>query len=439
MVQTSSSAASLLESRTSSKPPVSAPPSTTTTPPASAHFSDAVRTLFHPDGPSASDFLSSIASQIQTTETQITHVCRQSRLETEGDLHGVLDAGEAIGGHLHAVEGARGAADAIHSSVSDQACLLEERVRTRENLDAALTLVSQTRKFIRTYARIEDVIASRRLHTALKMLDRVDEEVAVLYSARDADASRDILKLLYPRAGRLRDDIGNHARRVLLTHLAASDAAAGGVGRFALARVAAAAAAKGAPGGGSLTGSVPAWTPSVAVDGPQLRPIRALSERRRRFARAQSDVSHQPSSLKGTSGRIETVEPPKLYLRPLLQCVQVYADLGMFPELCGEYRREREKQLKNLLGRHEPEGTIGAVEKTVEMLAGFFVIERAVGMCVGIELLEDAVVVKEFWRMGYASVGAAMEAIEGEGRGGEKVGKLRGLLDSFAEIYGFPA
>lgn len=444
MVQTSSSSTALLEPRSSGKPPLSPAPPSSTTAPTSTHFSDAVRTLFQSDGASSSDFLDSIASQIQTCEGKITQVCRQSRLEVEGDLHGVIDAGEAIGGHLHAVEGARGAADAIHSQVSDQAGLLEERVHTRENLDAALTLVSQTRKFIRTYARIEDVIASRRLHTALKMLDRVDEEVAALYSARDADASRDILALLYPRASRLRDDIGSHARRILLAHLAESEACAGPVGKFALARVAAAVAARRAPGGDALVGKTPAWTPGVAVEGTQMRPVRAMSERRGRFARAQSDVGQQPSSLKGTTGRIEHIEPPRLYLRPLLQCVQVYADLGLFPELCGEYRRVREAQLKGLLGRHEPEGTVAAVEKTVETLAGFFVVERAVGMCVGIELLEDAVIVKEFWRMAYASVSSSLESVEsnaGEKKVavGEKVNKLRRLLDNFAETYGFPA
>lgn len=414
------------------------------------HFEAAIQTLFSAkaDTPSADEFVRSTEAAIAECEGELTQAVRHGRLQLEAQLHGVLDARDAVGVHTQRLDDARGAASATHEAVDTRAAQLDERLRVRRNLDAALALVSHTRKLIRTYARIEDVIAARRLHTALHMLDVVDADAAAAARATGAppDAHAALLHQLYPAARRMRDDVATHAQRILHTNLAALDAKHVALGRHALALAHAQLAGAALPSADravALAQPLP-WTPRVENEPPKRAPTSLLHEPNSRRP-SKSATMHQSAKHgrmpNGVEGRKATREAPTLYIRPLLQCVQVYRDLGRSGELRTEYRSEREKQLRMLLSQMEPERTLGSVERAAESVAGFVVAERAIMARVGSELIEDVVLVKEFWRMAYTRLMAAVGWLESSDN--SKVPlfatrTLRAILDTFAETYGLP-
>lgn len=364
------------------------------------HFAAAIRTLFSADGAGADEFVESTEAAIAECESSMTHAVRARRLELEGELHASLDARDAVGAHTQRLEEVLSTAAATHEAVEARAAVLEERLRVRRNLDAALALVSHTRKLIRTYARIEDVIAGRRLHTALHMLDVVDAGVA------HAPDSAALLHQLYPSARRMRNDVATHAKRILHTALAALDAKHNAIGVHALSRIA--------------TDETDAWMPRV-----------------------ESEPPYRARSTSDTRGDVDTKSlPPSLYLRPLLQCVQVYGDLGREAELRTGYRSEREKQLTAILANIDSDRSILAVGKATQDVAGFLIAEQTVAVTVGNELCEDAALVKESWRMAHTRLISAIAWLEESDRIMVPLfaaKSMRSVLNSFAEVYALPA
>lgn len=366
---------------------------------------EAIRTLFGSEQNDVQGFLRRTEAAIDNCEGELTVAARSGRLQIESALYDAVDARDAMGAQQQRLDDAHSSLEATRSAIQEHASLLEERVRVRRNLDASLGLVAHTRKLIRTYARVEDVIASGRLHTALHMLRTLEAD------ARTPDAAA-LLSYMYPRAASLRGEISAIANRILETALTETGLMHEAAGRYALAH--------------------PGWLPSVSSS--DLEPKQLLLARSKSLGvpGRGSNREVEPASLK------LHLEAPSVHLRPLLQCVQVYNDLGRSDELRTTYRRRRERQMRDAVSRLE---TVSSAERALDSIAGLIVMEKSIANA-GAELMEDGVLVRELWRMAHARISAALNVMQKAGSASVPLFAIRAVhasLDSFAHTYALPA
>ncbi len=365
---------------------------------------EAIRTVFGAEQNGTRAFMQRTTAAIEGCEGELTAAARAGRLQVESALYGAADARDAMSAQQQRLDDAHGSLEATRAAIQEHAALLEERVRVRRNLDAAMGLVAHTRKLIRTYARVEDVIASGRLHTALHMLRTLEAD------ARTPNAAA-LLAFMYPRAASLRGEISAIANRILESALTETGALHEAAGRYALTH--------------------PGWIP--ASSSSDLEPKQLLLARSKSLGvpGRGSNREVEPASLK------LHLEAPTVQLRPLLQCVQVYGDLGRSDELRTTYRRRRERQMRDAVARLE---TVSSAEHALDSIAGLIVVEKSIANA-GAELMEDGVLVKELWRMAHTRIAAALNVMQKAGNASVPLFAIRSVhasLDSFAHTYALP-
>lgn len=431
----------------------------------------ALQTVFRADGDTTA-FLAETTERIQERERAMLATCSRNRLRIDDNVYELLESRDAVSERsLELKDATREAAD-VSDAVEDAAKALEERMRIRKNLEAALAVAGQTRKLTRLYARIEDIVDARQLHTALGMLSILDEETRCMQTGS-------VLRELVPDGTRLRRHITMQARRALQTWLNSVQHAHAVLGKYALHRVLAPAAARARPrvgaGGTSVVtddAKVPGrpWTPTLTAQAPSTAASERMQSSRKLFLSARGMPRMSDAMPTGTvsasmsrvavganvRGRDDfgdvgpQTEPPMLYLRPLLQSALVYHELGLLSELRADYRRERQNQLQQIfddaeggesldveaarqrgsVGRDEIEFVdtdenldvararergfrrVRRAEGMVEAVAGYFIVERAVEAAAVAPLLARSVVDGEIWTWTHSRVTEVLRVLE---------------------------
>lgn len=395
-------------------------------------LSEAIRTLFSTSRSgdfcvdNTAEFLSRVEGAIHSCECDLTSAARSGRSGMEAALSRGNSVRDSVGAHsVHLGDSRKNLAD-VRERAESCADLLEERMRIRTNLDDALVLVANTRKLVRTYARVEDVLAERRLHTALNMLHAIEKN-----DSKSPDAAK-LLAYIYQRAGRLKKEVGYQAGILFKEAMKAPHSE---VGRYALKHI-----------------KTPGWTPTITSSVISTTSGTKHSSNTEPISlNALNDAASSADYVNSTE-EIDFSTPPKLYLRPLLQCVQIYEDLGRSAELQTEYRTEREKQLRCVLdsindnnGNNNTEGSnsnsetpttlqnIMQLEKALEGVAGIIVVEKTIAPYAP-DLLENSVLMKELWRMAHSRLMKAV-ARSGQLASGNNVKRT---IDAFAKAYSLP-
>lgn len=343
-------------------------------------------------------FLARASDQIRKVEATIIETCSKNRLRVDDNLYSLLESRDAIGEQTTDLSTATQTASEITTVVNSAVDALTAKITARRNLDAALSVAARTRRLTRMYARVEDTIDARRLHTALRMLRVLEED------SRSVEAHT-VLTELVPDTRRLRTRVTNAAQQLLRTWLRTVRAFEDAVGSFALVHAQEQAVARQAlvdsPRGalGEPFAVLPLLPPAPAKSrGNPARPWSPLltinsmpssTGRRRRgnrssvaslgavggvtatagvgssggavFGReavaAAAAASNGPAAFVGGRERRARVvmdegmgeDVPELYLRPLLQALHVGEGLQLVAEMRAEYRKERLLHLQNVL------------------------------------------------------------------------------------------
>lgn len=402
-------------------------------------------------------------SQANQTISQIEHdiieTCSKNRIRIDDNLYALLESRDTIAEHNLDLDSALDSASRITHTVDHAVNNLSNKMRVRQNLDAALAIAAQTRKLTRMYARIEDIIDSRRLYTALRMLKVLEEETRCVKPGT-------VLQQLVPDCHRLRSTIVLHARKAFHSWLAAVRKSETALGAYALYYENKQALSRQQLVSASRLGvlndtyslgyaaGVSRISSDIGKDRPRSRPwTPLLSASPVSLSGALLQRGHHSSSL--SSHRIGVMSPvqgvlspettfrpeiggdrlstmrvfaseykdevPMLHLRPLLQSVLVNDGLDLLGDMRADYRRERHAHLKKILDEaHAPaeEGGLPARESTHQIgaarargieafvfrMCGFFVVERAVETHTTPVLLPRSVVDFEWWAMAFQRV-----------------------------------
>lgn len=309
------------------------------------------------------------------------------------------------------------------------------------------------------YARIEDIIDSRRLYTALRMLKVLEDETRCVKRGT-------VLQQLVPDCHRLRSTIALQSQKAFHSWLAGVRKSETALGAYALYYENKQALSRQQLVSASRLGvlndsysigyaTVQSKIPSdITKDRPRSRPwTPLLSASPFNMSSPLLQRGHPPSSL--SSHRVGVMSPvqgvlspetnfrpeiggdrlsmmrvfaseykdevPAIYLRPLLQSVLVNDGLDLVGDMRADYRRERHAHLRKMLdevsapaeesGFPERESThqIGAarareIETFVFRVCGFFVVERAVEAHTTPTLLPRSVVDFEWWAEAFQRV-----------------------------------
>lgn len=338
----------------------------------------ALKTAFSRDG-DTKKFLARAAEEIQKVEATIIETCAKNRIRIDDNLYALLESRDAIGEQVNNLEQCTATASETTTSVNSALRELSNKETMRCNLDAALAVAARTRKLTRMYARIEDIIDSRRLYAAFRMLRLLEEETRAV----QPDS---VLRELVPDTRRLRSRIATQARRSLATWLAAVRAFERIVGEYALRHAAAQAAShqtlldapRGAlgepftllpllpPAPPRGRGAARPWRPMLT---PTCIPSRARHRRRNTAMLSPlvglpkvpfgHDASTRPNIGRNDALRSQLVinnhseDVPSLYLRPLLQAVHVSDGLNLLAEMQAEYRSRRFAHLQHILDEQD--------------------------------------------------------------------------------------
>lgn len=404
-------------------------------------------------------YLTQADQAISEVEHAIVDTCSKNRIRIDDNLYALLESRDTIAEYKLDLEASLDSASHINQTVDQAVETLARKMRVRQNLDAALAIVAQTRKFTRMYAHIEDIIDSRRLYTALRMLKVLEEETRCVKPGT-------VLQQLVPDCHRLRSTIVLHARKAFHSWLAAvrkSEAGLGGYAMYhenkqALSRQQLVSASRfGVLSDSLLLGYVAnssrvaadiakdrarskPWTPllcanPVTTTGALLQrghPSNALPSHRIGVmspvkgalspeTNFRPEIGADRQSTMRTFANEYKDEVPMLHLRPLLQSVLVNDGLDLLGDMRADYRRERHAHLRKVLdevetsaeegGLPERESThqVGAarargIETFVFKVCGFFVVERAVETHTTPTLLARPVVDFEWWTVAFQRV-----------------------------------
>lgn len=440
--------------------------------PSSKHIDDqeinlltALQTTFSKDA-DPEMFLARADDKIADLERTIIETCSKNRIRIDDNLYALLESRDAIAEQKQDIETATESASEITKNVDKAVTSLTEKMRVRQNLDAALAVAAQTRKLTRMYARIEDTIDSRRLYTAFRMLKMLEEETRSVKPGT-------ILQELVPDSHRLKSTITLHARKAFHSWLSTVPRAEIELGAYALHHVNKKAASstnlvtssrlgsiyeassqlqglapsKLNPDTSSISGRARSWSPLLSSNpthpSTSLQrnvPQRSYSSHRVGMASSvpgplpqqslfRQDVGHdnRASSMRSFAHECND-EVPTLHLRPLLQSVLVNNGLELLADMRAEYRRERHGHLKKILediiglsaeamlqDRESAHQMASArareVETFVFRVCGFFVVERSVEKHADPTVVQRAVV-NEWWSMAYPRVNALLKEQE---------------------------
>ncbi|PXF48168.1 hypothetical protein BWQ96_02120 [Gracilariopsis chorda] len=418
---------------------------------------NAVRTAFAKDA-DPEMFLARASDQIREMEHAIIETCAKNRIRTDDNLYALLESRDAIAEQSAELDKSKQLAADITTSVNDAVRELQEKVRIRKNLDATLVIAAQTRKIVRMYARTEDTIDAQRLYTALRMLRMLEDEMKAIQKGT-------VIEELIPDTKRLRSKIVVQARKALHGWLSVIRTFEHPLGEYAVYHAAAQAVAHRsflescrvstaidrhimpflpAPTGLGAFGKP--WTPLLTPKPTASVPVSKRSSRAGSL-RAVSMISVPSLSSVQSGGTIPSEsgmdtrrnskplikefrgEVPKLFLRPLLQSIQVNEGMDLVTDMQSEYRRERLTQLHNIFENaqsyNEDPFAIetdtfpfieklksAVVEEVVCRVCGFFVVERAVETYSKAPLVSRAVVDGEWWPWAYARLNDLLSKLD---------------------------
>ncbi|KAI0562459.1 Exocyst complex component EXOC6/Sec15 [Gracilaria domingensis] len=426
-----SDAAEFLEPRDSSEDPID--------------LLNAVRTAFAKDS-DPEMFLARASDQIREVESAIVETCAKNRIRTDDNLYSLLESRDAIAEQSTELKNCKQTAADISVSVNDAQRELHEKIQVRKNLDSALAIAAHTRRIVRMFARTEDIIDAQRLYTAFCMLKTLEDDIRSIRKGT-------VIEELVPDTQKLRTKITMQARKGVHNWLNAVRKFEHVIGEYALyharaqavayqcflesCRVSSAADRHILPYLPPATG-VGAWgKPWIPLLTTRPNPVVPASHRRSRTGSFRSpSIIAMPmrSASKGGSLPAEnslekrrSVKPvveeyrgeiPALYLRPLLQSVQVNKGMDLLTDMQSEYRRERLEHLHNVFedtssSDEDPFAITtdafpiietlktAMIEETVCKVCGFFVVERAVENYAATALVPRAVVDEEWWPWAY--------------------------------------
>ena len=433
-------------------------------------------------------FLARTADKIAQLERTIVTTCSKHRIRVDDNLYTLLESRDAIAEQEQDVSNSVSAASEITASIDDAVTVLTEKMHVRRNLDAALAVAAQTRKLTRMYARIEDTIDARRLYTAFRMLEVLEEETRAVKPGT-------VLRELVPDCQQLRATIALHARKALQSWLetiprfeeelggyALYDASkkSGNVRSLAtLCRVHARGEAMPrrksvSPKKGNAAersegrrDRTKAWSPllpsSLGHTGTSLPRGFTRSSFTSQSTRAMEEIGATPSgsgSVYARSGDAgddslrwfatdKWEEVPRIHLRALLQSVLVNKGLEHLEEVRSDYGRERQAHLKQTVDdlmdewsqRDADESEISTermrrMEDCVVRVCGVFVVERAVERYAAASVLQRAVV-NEWWMMAQGRMGVVFREVEMGGEVDSMWARALGkAVEAFAEVNG---
>lgn len=440
-------------------------------------------------------YLARAHDEIEKVEGVIIETCSKNRIRVDDNLYALLESRDGLAEQAQEVESATKSASEITLEVDNAVAALSEKMQVRKNLDAALSVAAQTRKLTRMYARIEDTIDSRRLYTAFRMLEVLEEETRCVKPGT-------FLQELVPDTGRLRSTIALQSRKSFYSWLAAVRKTEAELGSYALHHAHNQASGRQMLLSSSRLGSMNSlkqgvsssrmssdfssdrnrsnrgkpWTPMLTPQAPTSTPMlqrghppRSYSSHRMNMmAPVKSGISPEPNFRPeiGSDGRAGlrsftgeySGSVPTLYLRPLLQSVLVNDGLELLREMRADYRRERLGYLKKMLEevvyngddagpaeRDSPQQVGSARARQVETLVfrvcGFFVVERAVEQHAKPELLPRSVVDHEWWTIAFPRMQILLREQDDTAMlsAADKAWarSLQGSLDRFAQVNGF--
>lgn len=453
----------------------------------------ALRALFLPSG-DPGKFAELMGESISACDKTLVDTAGRSRLRLQDNAYELLAARDVLHESSESLSASAKAAEEASANVQKAQEELAGAVVARKNIDSSLDVVSRTRALLRVYARAEDMTASRRLHTATRALERLDEDLA---SVPDGA----VLTELIPPSEPLRTEMLVHIRRALrlwLTTIHPETSLVGGralsfarkklrSAQSAIADVGDSSRPVGAAdiGGLSFLEKLPVqeqWIPPVLDDErgidissmPSSRFLSALKlpdvsagvlsggplSPHRRSPAGQGVMGGDPSAHAAPAAsppRSATADQmqPKVPMRLLLTCVLTCRDLGHLDSFSRDYQRERAKQLENGIDAiqevyqrkatpTESSAAVPIAQRCVErhtrlatFVAGFFVVERAVETFSSTQLLgSDAH--GALWK--YASekvIDAAADTAHVDSAGIRRIRLTQLAFLSLAKLYGF--
>ncbi|CAN8067915.1 unnamed protein product [Agarophyton chilense] len=445
---------------------------------------NAVRTAFSKNS-DPEMFLARASDQIREMETSIVETCAKNRIRTDENLYSLLETRDAISEQSTELKNAKQSAAEITISVNEAHRELLEKVQIRKNLDSALAIASQTRRIVRMFARTEDIIDAQRLYTAFCMLKMLEDDIKSIRKGT-------VIEELIPDTQKLRTKIMMQAHKATHNWLSMVRKFEHALGEYALYHAGAQTVAcncfletcrvssggdrhilpylpplagpgglgkpwiplltarcivpvplsQRGPRGRSLKGPSLIRLPLLSASNGGSFPIESNSEKRRSWKRFMQEY-------KG--------EVPSLYLRPLLQSIQVNKGMDLLTDMQGEYRRERSDQLNRIFevtnNSEEDPFAIATdafpiietlksamIEETVCKVCGFFVVERAVEKYADSTLVPRAVIDGEWWPWAFGRLNVLLAKMDksSEDSSSEKncVRSMREIVSRFARANG---
>lgn len=410
---------------------------------------NALRTAFSHDA-DPELFISRATDQIRQVQGTIIETCSKNRIRVDDNLYALLEARDAIAEQNTELDKSAATAANITNGVNHAVDRLNEKINVRRNLDAALAIAAQTRKLTRMYARIEDTIDSRRLYTALRMLRALEEELRSIKPGT-------VLLELIPDTHRLRAQITMHSRKAFHSWLTTVRKFHLALGEYALNHASSQFLNQQSLFDPPRFQSVNepyinprspllqqatfvlrtrprAWSPLLSTNatapepiGTRVRPMRSLSAHRVPALTTPTpsfavETNVRPEIGADTRSTLRSFvsdnkgNAPKLYIRPLLQSVQVNEGLDLLSDMRADYVQERKAHLLAIL--NETEGvevdgspstndmdSVSAMNNSKASIAetcafkvcGFFVVERAVESNSIANLVSRNVVDTQWW------------------------------------------
>lgn len=400
----------------------------------------AIRTVLLRDPETVQDFCGTMRNQILQCDENLVASAAKARLRVQDEAYELLSARDMLADSSESLGATADSAEETSKLISSACEYLKLAVVARENADAALEVISETRALVRMYARAEDMMGNRRIHSALRTLKRLDE-------ADELASKESVLRELIPPTDPLRVEMMGHVRRALLNWVGAVRRQVLDVGTFALASI----IRQGwepllqVPGMASTSASAKPWFPAVLDDekgigfggvAPLLASARdsGIAEQRRNESSAAS-IGYCPETDSAHTA------PPRVSMRLLLTAILSCRDLDRLECFRSDYSRERLKELstgiESVMDSYS--GDRGSVVKLhshlATFVAGFFTIERTVESYSSMNLI-DPTTLGEMWSQAWCVVtdlSASISSLSSEDAAAMKATETE--LSSFARVY----
>lgn len=311
-------------------------------------------------------FIKAASTEIHNHQKSIIDTLATHRHNISENLHTLLETHDALLDNLSSLHAQTSTASDTTNTVTSSLEELRTRTTVRRNLDTALALATRIRQLTRIMARIEDVLDSKKLYTAWRMLQALQIE-------RYVDHNDLYLRQLIPDVNRLKRRLVSLTKRSVDTWISTVRDFEATLGRYALWHATRQAAVQqsllDAPRGPlgqpfTLLPLLPQPAPRVMGARPW-RPFLtsdADAEKQRWDPSVEATRKPAPRSVPNTSthlhheARDEVYEAemnerqqPKLFLRTLLQAVHVAYGLDLLTDIRTDYCNRRRDSLENIL------------------------------------------------------------------------------------------